>query len=117
MRTVSKNISNTKRESVTNDLFSHAGEVIKSFLMDITVNKLAKKRTDKDDDFCEVHVAPTDRKHLRDWNLDEETIEEVYKDFTPHKTLEDKRFIRYMRNLFSKNLKHEIREVFCDGPY
>ena len=29
MWTVSKNISNTKRESVTNDLFSHAGEVMK----------------------------------------------------------------------------------------
>ena len=30
MRSVSKNISNTKRKSVTNDPFSRAGEVIKS---------------------------------------------------------------------------------------
>ena len=105
MRTVSKHISNTKRESVTNYPFSHAREGIKSFLMDIPVNKLAKKRTDKDDDFGEVHIAPTDRKNVRDWNLDEETIEEVYKDFTPHKTFEDKKFISYIRNPFSENLK------------
>ena len=85
--------------------------------MDITVDKISKKRNDKDDDFGEVHVAPTDKKKLKDWNLDAEIIEEVHKHFTPHKSLQDKRFIGYLRNPFSESSKRAIREVFPDGPH
>ena len=117
MRALSKTISNTKKDSVTSDPFSHAGEMVRTFLTGITADTINTKRIYQDEDFGEVQLAPKDKSTLRDWDLDAETVEEVHKKFPPSQFLKNNRYRAYLRNPFSEESKHAIREVFPGGPH
>ena len=62
-------------------------------------------------------VVPTDKREIKEWNLNAETIEEVHNYFTPHKSLQDERRIGYLRNPFPERSKCAVRKVFPNGPH